>query len=537
MKKSVLYLISLSTGILLSLAWPTWGFSIISFVALIPMLFVIDYIHNNRADFIRSAMFLYLLSPILLWNAITTWWIWNSTEAGAVFAIVANSIFTTTALVIFTSLRKRFLTKTKAYLAFVSIWIAWEHLHMRWDLSWSWLNLGNLFATNPQIIQWYEYTGALGGTLWILLINILIYELILAFRNKKLFNYKATLISITTLVLFVPIIFSIIKYHTYKEVEDPVEVVVIQQNTDPWEQYYISSEDLIHNILSLARQKITSNTALLVGPESAIQDYAWEDKLDEYSSLDSLLAFVDEYPNLNIVLGISTLQMYKDGAKPSATARKYRNTDMKYDSYNTALFLNNNKQFEFYHKSKLVPGVEKMPYPQVFKPLEKYAINLGGAVGSLGVDTSQKAFELNKIDGKVGSAICYESIYGEFYSEFVKNGATIMTIITNDGWWGNTPGYRQHFEFARLRAIESRRSIARAANTGYSGFINQRGDVLQKTKWWEAAVIEESLNQNSKITFYTQYGDFIGRISLITALTIIFLYILHLIFPNIRKVR
>ena len=110
--------------------------------------------------------------------------------------------------------------------------------------------------------------------------------------------------------------------------------------------------------------------------------------------------------------------------------------------------------------------------------------------------------------------ICYESIFGEYVTGYVQKGAELIFIITNDGWWKNTPGYKQHMSFARLRAIETRRSIARSANTGISCFINQRGDVSQPTGWWVDAAIKGTINANDEITFYVKYGDYIARISL-----------------------
>ncbi len=165
---------------------------------------------------------------------------------------------------------------------------------------------------------------------------------------------------------------------------------------------------------------------------------------------------------------------------------------------------------QLYHKSKLTPGVEILPSFNGLKWLEKYAIDLGGTVGSLGMDPVRKVYStVNTVP--VSPAICYESIFGEFFAKFVKNGAQIMIIITNDGWWGNTAGHRQHFSFTHLRAIETRRSIARSANTGISALIDQRGDVHQVTGYWKPAVIKGTMNANAKITFYVKYGDYIAR--------------------------
>jgi apolipoprotein N-acyltransferase len=132
--------------------------------------------------------------------------------------------------------------------------------------------------------------------------------------------------------------------------------------------------------------------------------------------------------------------------------------------------------------------------------------------GSLGRDDYPVAF--NSFTNITSApVICYESIYGEFVAKPIREGAQLIFIITNDGWWGNTPGHRQHMQYAVLRAIETRRSIARSANTGISAFINQRGDILVSTKYWEPAVIRHRLNKNDTLTYYVRNGDYIARTS------------------------
>ena len=116
--------------------------------------------------------------------------------------------------------------------------------------------------------------------------------------------------------------------------------------------------------------------------------------------------------------------------------------------------------------------------------------------------------------------ICYESVYGDYVSYFTARGADILCVITNDGWWGDTPGYKQHRSFSRIRAIENRRSIARSANTGISCFIDQKGNVISELGWDERGVIEASLNRNKEITFFVRYGDVIGRISIFLMLAL-----------------
>jgi apolipoprotein N-acyltransferase len=112
-------------------------------------------------------------------------------------------------------------------------------------------------------------------------------------------------------------------------------------------------------------------------------------------------------------------------------------------------------------------------------------------------------------------------------TDYVKKGANLIFVITNDGWWGDTPGYHQHNAYSCIRAIETRRSIARSANTGISSLINQRGEVLQELGWWQRGAIKGILNANERLTFYVMNGDYIGRTAGFFALLIALLYIVQ----------
>jgi apolipoprotein N-acyltransferase len=173
-----------------------------------------------------------------------------------------------------------------------------------------------------------------------------------------------------------------------------------------------------------------------------------------------------------------------------------------------------------------------MPFVKYFRPLEKLAIDMGGTVGTLGISPNREVFISHYGTPPFSSIICYESIYGEFVAEFVRNGAEFLTIITNDGWWKNTPGHRQHARYAKLRAIETRKDIARCANTGISGFINQRGDFSQATEYWVEDVIRDTIKANDKITFYVKYGDYLGRIALFLAGLLLLLSIVFRLLPQ-----
>jgi apolipoprotein N-acyltransferase len=186
-------------------------------------------------------------------------------------------------------------------------------------------------------------------------------------------------------------------------------------------------------------------------------------------------------------------------------------------------------QASFYHKSKLVLGVEKLPFSDWFPFLEELSIENGGTSGTLGIADEPEVLRTDAFS--FAPLICYESIYGEFNAEQCAKGAEAIVIITNDGWWRDTPGYKQHASFARLRAIENRKYVARSANTGISCFINSRGDVLQKTPWWQPAVLSGTIGLSAETTFYSRNGDLLGRSAMIAAA----ITLLFSVFKTFRK--
>ena len=534
LKKYQLLLISLLGGILLSISWPVRGFPFISFIALIPFLFISDYTVLNKG-FSRFAGFVYSYPGFVVWNLLTTWWIYISTEVGFVLAIGLNSLFMALIIGLYCAVRKVYKGK-KIYFALIFFWISFEYLHLDWDLSWPWLNLGNVFAAYPKVFQWYEYTGTFGGTLWVLMVNILIYEVLLSFFEKKQAKIKTSRIVLCLIIILLPLTFSFYKYNNYSEKSNPRNIVVVQPNIDPYNEKFgeMTTSDQLDKLINAAIPLIDSATDYLVCPETSIPDGIWEGHLNEYLSIKQLRKLILTYPKLKIIIGASTFGMFSEKNK-SETARKYTGENFWYDIYNTGLQIDSTDSIQTYHKSKLVPGVEEMPFAKILKPLEKLAIKLGGMSGTHGVQKERSVLYSRNDSIKIGTAICYESVYGEFLTGYIKKGAEFIFIITNDGWWGNTAGHRQHLQYARLRAVETRRSIARSANTGISAFINQRGDILQQTSWWVTASLKDRLNANNTLTFYVRHGDYIGKISLIAGLILLLHSIVLAVINRFKK--
>lgn len=512
-----LLLLSLLSGVLFFLSCPTLGFPFFLFIAFIPLFQIEHAFSSGQTSAGRALLFGLSYLAFFIWNVSTTWWLYNASLGGAIMAILANSFIMSAVFWIFHLTKKRLLTvnwkpQTVNWL-FPILWLAYEFFHHRWDLTWPWLTLGNAFAGNHTWIQWYEYTGTSGGSLWVLALNLMFFEWLRG-NQKMIYGIAGAIL--------LPIMISFAMYYSYEEKTNPINVVVAQPNIDPYSEkfYGINFEKQLNKMLDLAKQKVDSSTDYLLFPETALTEEIWENDLEETTSIRILKEFLKPFPKLKIIVGASTLHFYEEGEKLSVTAHKFKKQEGYYDAFNTAFQIDNSDSIQVYHKSKLVPGVERMPYPAVFGFLEDFAIDMGGTTGSLGTQKERTVFaspqpspqdEGSKAEG-IAPVICYESIFGEYVREFIRNGAELIFIITNDGWWGDTPGYKQHLLYGRLRAIETRRSIARSANTGISCFINERGDISQPTEWWKPAVIQANINSNSEKTFYVKYGDIIDRV-------------------------
>lgn len=490
------------SGLLLAFSWPEIGVFPILFFAFVPLLVLEDELQNSNENKKGRTIFCLSFLSFFIFNAITTYWVYHATVFGAIAAFIVNAILMATAFYSFHKI-KRNIKKNLGYLAFIVVWISFEYLHLNWELSWPWLTLGNGFANATYLVQWYEFTGILGGSLLVLLMNILLFKL----SKKK--TLKATLLPLSLLIL--SLLFS---YNLIPDIkhEEQLTVLIVQPNIDPYtDKFNVGYKKQLDDFIALAKTELSQETELLLGPETALIEEIWENRIEATYSVRAFRELQKEFPNLNILVGASTYKMFSHGEQKTATAREIRNENIFYDAYNSAVFIPDRGKVIVYHKTKLVPGVEKMPYPNVFDKLAALAVDLGGVSGSLGSENKGHQFVMEDII--ITPLICYESIYGD-----LKKGKTnLIAIITNDGWWKNTAGYRQHFAYARLRAIEQRKTIIRSANTGISGVIDTKGEIVQITKWNEKVCLTSIVSLNNEETFYYKFGDYIGRLSVFVA--------------------
>lgn len=504
MNSARLLFLSLLSGVLTALSWPAIGFSPLIFIAWVPLLIAGETIFLNDGSLWKIFGLSY--TGFLVWNLGATWWVVNASFEGAIMAFVCNSALMAGVFTLYYALRKRIISEYPGFILCV-LWMGFEYFHHWWPLSWPWLTLGNVFAEQYQLIQWYEFTGTAGGTLWVLLINLAILSAIKKYISSQPINRQIRAIAIG---LILPAIFSLVLYYTTEDKGKTAEIAIVQPNVDPYGIKFDRSTVVgqFNDFFKLSAKVVTQNTDWLLGPETALVGGMDEESLADQKRIQKMKEVCGQFPKLNILIGAETHKFYQPGEKyPSSARHAGPNSDVIYDAYNTGLLINNS--VTVYHKSKLVPGVEYLP-----GFLGSLSIELGGTSGTLGRQDERTIFTGRDNSQRAAPSICYESIYGDFMSTYIAGGANFIAIITNDGWWGETPGYKQHLAYARLRAIENRRSVARSANTGISCFINQRGDISQKLPYWEEGAIIQKVHLNNDLTLFSLTGDLLGRSSL-----------------------
>jgi apolipoprotein N-acyltransferase len=526
------WLLVVLPAILFYLAWEPMPFTPLVFVAFAPLLLLA---HRGRQTGGWKHFGLLFLS-LLLWNITTTWWVWYASDVGAIAMLLMNSFFMFLPFGLWRMWQRlgplKWQRRWRADYVFVGVWLLYEFAHHRWDLSWPWLCLGNAFSGMTWYVQWYEFTGTLGGSALILLVNVWVYRAALLWRTDgerldedglEVSGSKAgvgsaipfwkrsrvkPLLTATVLVVVMGYMSFLVGFLTTYEDSDSKGywVAAIQPNYDTYEEKFVldpmqmvremqaTTDSAQEAMRSAQRGRLQLNCVLW--PETSLVSSINVD----FMASDQQVAFLKgmrdrDTLGVDYLMGVNMVHWYpwQGNGRPQvvmsdksvmtvAAARQSNDPNYWYTLHNSALWLGDT--LSYYHKSKLVPGTEQLPFVSTIPFLESLAISLdeNSASGTLG--KSDRAMALG--DGvKVAPVICYESIYGDYVSDYVGDGAQWLAVVTNDAWWRNTAGHKQHFSYAKLRAIEQRKWVARAANTGISGFINPLGESVMESVWYQ----------------------------------------------------
>ena len=516
-------------ALLFWLAWEPMPFTPLVFIAFVPFFYLAEWGRSTS----KGKNFGVLFLALMLWNISTTWWVWFASDVGAIAMLILNSL-----LMYLPFGLSRWLQRKKWFIwdakwLFIALWLLYEYGHHRWDLSWPWLTLGNAFSGMPWYVQWYEITGTLGGTALILSVNVLVYQALINVQSKD----KRSWIMRFRLPLGIVSIFGLLSgllgqlasdfvHQKKSKLKQPYRVVAIQPNYDPYDEKFVL--DPMQMVRDMAKTSDSAGPAdCILWPETSLvgnidvgspaQDmqvsylmHHWlKNGPADNAAGDSSQNHSRATKPPSMLIGSNMIHWYSwmGKGKPDVAARQSSNLEYWYTLHNSALWIQPELSIhpigsdpfkherlrgsmatgdiQFYHKSKLVPGTEQLPFVTVLPFLERLAISLdeNSASGTLGKNATAKALGVS--NSKVAPIICYESIYGDYVSEYVKDGASWLAVITNDAWWNNTPGHKQHFSYAKLRAIEQRKWVVRSANTGISGFIDPLGNTTMRSGWYQ----------------------------------------------------
>ena len=500
--------LALTSGLLLGVPWIIPSFFFLIFIAWVPFFQLEKNLHNNRN---RHALLNYVFPGFLLWNLLGAWWVMQAQWLGAILIFLANSLLQ--ALVFWSASRVRSSLKIPLIIPFLFIWLGYEYFHNIWDLGWPWFNLGNALVTAPKLIQWVEFTGVRGGSLWIILVNFAVFRAYASYQNRR-FRIMVPIGVGILLLLLIPSLFSYQMYCNFQKGEESVKIALIQPNLDPYTEKFVPEKQARHleEFFKTADNILDDDTQYLLGPETLIVQQIDEENPSASPYYRQLVNFQEKHPGLNCLLGVHSYRKLDSHIPPGS--RFNLEKGFYYEAFNTALFLAPGADPQFYHKTKLVPIFERMPFVQYLSFLGKFSLELGGYNGTY--SNRQESTNFESPDGSMSilPILCFESVFGPYCAQNLTEKKGFICMITNDGWWKNTSGYRHHYNFSPIRAIECRRDLVRVANTGISAIIDARGMVMTQTPWWEKATLKGEVHLRKGRTFFARHGDWLGRISL-----------------------
>lgn len=494
---------SLLAGLLLGLSFPPFPFSWLIIPAFVLLFRLCDLCQGYRELAVTA------FAGFLLWNVIGTYWLTFATIAGGVAAILANSVLMTLPLALMKWLRHRFGVSPVTVLLQAAVWVSFEFAHHNWDLAWPWLTLANAFSTSVAAVQYISLTGMLGASFWLVASASLIYFAVLdPLRRRMAAAAGATLL---------PVLISLGMYYGQEfNSDETLEIAVIQPNYDSYQDYggYDDPYTPLQNLLGYTEEIITSETQVVLWPENALQTTLEQNHTGRADRL--IREHVDRW-QMPLVTGSAFIRFYDGNENRPRVYRGGRDRNRPFNIYNSALgFYPDRNEPVFYGKKRLVPFVERIPFVETLDLLDVPDLVNWGSISGYGKGNRRTQFELN--GARLPALVCYDSIYPNMVRRFVNDGASMITVITNDGWWGRTSGHIQHYDYARLRAIENRRMVLRSANNGQSGVIDARGNVLIRTEYWTRDRFTYQVPVYERTTLYTRYGDWFPWLNLLAVL-------------------
>ncbi len=516
----------LGSGLMLGFSFPPFPTYMLAYVALVPLL-----IRWSRLPLgwmlLREAY-----STFLVMTAIAGHWVLFHENALTALTSGLGLLLLPVPMtlpVVASALAKRRFGFKIGFVVLVSFWLAMEYVLAHGPGALPWLLLGNTQASALPFNQFADLAGVGGLTLWIWLVNGAIFWML----EARPMPARVGMAVSTAALLVAPLIYSQWRLPQLEQSSEFAEVAFVQPAVTPQEWADVQSGARVDLLASLSSEMLKEigpggvRPSLLVWPETALPVYP-----DARRQRD-LYARLDRWTDLH---GVSLLTgaITRFDSAPALTveavvAEKYAQVT---PYYNSALLFSASSQPQQYDKVHMIPFAERVPLVEWRPALAALGVASGG-VGGYGL--GQNGRLLDRGDSRFGTLICYESLFGDHVRGLVEQGAEFLIVLAQDGWWGQSAGYYQHFSLTRLRAIETRRAVLMSTVTGRSGLIHPDGSAPTTTKWMERTVQQASIPILHQPTYYTLHGDWIGRRALFLSILLGLIWgFVALFFPNWR---
>ena len=488
------WLITLTAGILLGLSFPPVDLPFLTF----PAFLLLIHLANKCNSYKETAFYSYF--GFLAWNLITTYWLMMASVGAGIAAILANSLLMVIPLCLMRFFQRKYTSVVLIVILQATTWVMYEYLHHHWDLAWPWLAIGNAWANQISLIQFITITGHLGISFWVVVVAALAYQTMI---KKEQYLFISTLSALLVLPLISLIYFAATTPD--QEVDEAVYVSVIQPNHDSYQRHsgMSGTREVLDSLYTITERTVTEQTELVVWPENAI-----DAALSMNSSHIKRIADSAKVWETNFLIGTGTVSYYEEDLPKVYRVANRPQGDVHYNIFNSSLYIDKIGSTSRYNKANLVPFVERVPFINFFATIDIFDLINWKQFAYYGRGSTPDMLVASSFI--TPGLVCYDSVYPTWVREFVNNGAGFITIITNDGWWGDSSGHRQHFAYARLRAIEFNRWIVRSANNGTSGIIRSDGSIEQKTDYWVRTGFNSTIPVIKKQTIYSLFGDWLA---------------------------
>ncbi len=517
---------ALASGVALGLSFPPFPFYGLAYVALVPLL-----IRWSRLP-LGWMLLRETYSAFLVMAAIAGHWVLFHEQALTALTSGLGLLLVPLPMTlpfVLSALIKRRFGPTAGFVSLVALWLSLEYVMTHGPAALPWLLLGHTQAEAMAFNQFADLTGVGGLTLWLWLVNGVVFWAM----NARTTSARVGLGLGLTALLLAPVLYGTWRLPQLEAPRDHLAVGIVQPAVSPHEWADVTSGARVDLLASLSRRMMqepgTASPDLLVWPETALPVYFDARRQRQlYERLDEWVAQHD--------VALLTGAITRYDSAPALTvepvvARKYAEVT---PYYNSALLFGGAPATQQYDKIHMIPFAERVPLVEWRAALAALGVASGG-VGAYGLGQQRTLFSVG--DGHVfGSLICYESLFGDHARRLVRQGAEFLVVLSQDGWWGESAGYRQHFALSRLRAVETRRAVVMSAVTGESGVIAPDGRVTTTGGWMEQTADVVSVPALSAATYYTEHGDWLGRLGLFVSLLMLLAWTMAaLFFPDWRS--